>query len=76
MSVPIVTWMRATAMSSGWISVDDTLPLPGEIVLRYGKALLSPKPPFFLPYIDRGELVNRDGFRWADWGVTHWIRLP
>ena len=51
-----------------WHSIHDTLPIPGEPVLRYGQGL-------FGPHLDIGEVINKDGFRCADWGVTHWKRL-
>ena len=55
-------------MNHPWHNISDTPPLPGERVLRYGQSV-------FGPYMDIGEVINADGFRWADWGVTHWMRL-
>lgn len=55
-------------MSSQWHVIHDTTPLPGERVLRYGQSL-------FGPHFDIGVVLNTDGFRMADWGVTHWMRL-
>ena len=52
-------------MDSAWQDVNRGLPAPGEQVLRYGQSILG-------PHIDVGELVAKDGARWADWGVTHW----
>lgn len=50
---------------SQWRTVADELPPRGRAVVRYGQSI-------FGPYIDIGEILNKDGFRWADWGVTHW----
>lgn len=62
---------------STWISVEERLPAPGQVVLRYGIAFqICFFPEMARAHIDRGELVNRDGYRWADWGVTHWQPVP
>lgn len=62
--------IEAGEMMSNWVSVKDRLPAPEEVVLRYGFDVLQEE------CWDVGELVSKDGHRWADWGVTHWMRLP
>jgi hypothetical protein len=70
-----------------WISVEDKLPEPGEIVLCAHNKLVE----YFCDVLsgkvdDSGnaemkkgflfrELITEDGGRWADEGVTHWHRI-
>ena len=54
-----------------WIAVSSgELPPPGEEVVRYGVIIWGDER------MDIGEMVHRDGTRWADWGVTHWMPKP
>jgi hypothetical protein len=52
-----------------WIATEDQLPKPGQKVIRYGIAWNN-------EIYDVGEMVTKDGLRWADFGVTHWMPLP
>lgn len=52
-------------------SVDKELPEPGEYVFRFGRTWPDDKEHW-----DVGQLVADSGTRWADWGVTHWAKLP
>ncbi len=64
---------------SAWIAVTERLPAPNEQVYRYGEVIGRPRGTQkigFVPHIDIGALVTDKGFRWADWGVTHWMPLP
>jgi len=66
----IATWCRLPD-APRWIAVSSgELPPPGEEVVRYGVIIWGDER------MDIGEMVHRDGTRWADWGVTHWMPKP
>ena len=62
---------------SEWISIDERMPEPGEFVIAWADTPL-------LRMLDHGkhdhiivrQLLTQDGQRWADEGVTHWMKLP
>lgn len=71
-----------------WISVDERLPEPGQIVVCIYDGLFHKMERVNggrLPLTDTGgisnyhivrELVHSSGEQWANEGVTHWMPLP
>lgn len=74
-------------MKTEWISVKDKLPEPGELVLCYFDGILNEYYRMKKKndtvsgfgtskhHVVR-ELITKNGERWADEGVTHWMPLP
>ena len=63
-------------LESRWISVDDRLPEPGQYVLQWGESVVDKYRGLGESTMMAGQLINENGHRWADFGVTHWMPLP